>query len=167
MPGGWVDCLGVLGGAVFAAALAGKAPRREKSCSRLLGWGAAVCLLLTALAAAVVGQVGAELTGKLEHPFFIMVQGLSLEGGFARLEAPVAALWLLADFAGMGLLLLAVRTLAGERAGKWTALLAALAAAVGQGVFSEEKFLTSGGLVLGFGVPFLLWVVIKWKRRKG
>ena len=167
VPGAWVDCLGVLGGAVFAAALAGKAPRREKSCSRLLGWGAAVCLLLTALAAAVVGQVGAELTGKLEHPFFIMVQGLSLEGGFARLEAPVAALWLLADFAGMGLLLLAVRTLAGERAGKWTALLAALAAAVGQGVFSEEKFLTSGGLVLGFGVPFLLWVVIKWKRRKG
>lgn len=166
VPGAWVDCLGILGGAVFAAALTGTAPRGGKSRSGLLGWGAAACLLLTALTAAVTGQVGAELTGKLEHPFFIMVQGLSLEGGFARLEAPVAALWLMADFAGMSLLLLAVRTLAGGRAGKWAALLAALAAAAGQRIFFKEAVFPFLGLVLGFGVPALLWVVMKWRGRK-
>lgn len=166
-PGSWADCLGVLGGDIFATALAGMVPRGPKSRCRLLGWGAAACLLLTALAAAVVGQVGAELTGKLEHPFFIMVQGLSLEGGFARLEAPAAALWLLADFAGMGLLLLTVRTLAGRQVGKWAALCAALAAGVGQTLFSTEELAVFGGLALGFGVPALLWAVLKWKSRKG
>lgn len=166
-PSAWADCLGLVGTGVFGAALAGKAPRRAGSRRRLLGWGTALCLLLAALTAAVLGQVGAELAAKLEHPFFIMVQGLSLEGGFARLEAPMAALWLLTDFAWMGLLLAAVKKLAGERAGKWVALLSAFAAAVGQTFFTKKVFTVFGGLLLGFGVPLLLLLLVKWRERRG
>lgn len=162
----WVDCLGVLGGIIFAGVLVEGAPRGTKGRSRILGWGAVTCLILSALAAAVVGQVGPELTGSLENPFFIMVQGLSLGGGFARLEAPVASLWLLTDFAGMGLLLLAIRTLAGQGAGRWLALCAALAAGIWQTPFSKEELIVFGGLVLGFVIPALLWVVMRWKKGK-
>lgn len=160
----WRDCLGLLGTGIFAAVLTGKAPRTKKG-GRLLAWAAGVCLLLAALTAAVLGQVGAELTAKLPHPFSIMVQGLSLGGGFARLEAPMAALWLMADFARAALLLSAIRTLTGERAGRWVSLLSAVAAAVGQIFFSGTGALVFGGLFLGIGVPAALFLLCRaWKQ---
>ena len=124
-------------------------------------------LVLTALTAAVTGQVGAELTGKLEHPIFIMVQGLSLEGGFARLEAPVAALWLLADFAWMGLLLAAVKNLGGAKAGKWIAAGSAATALLGQKLFGGKTILVFGGLILGFALPVLLLPLVRWREKRG
>lgn len=166
-PAAWTGCLGVVGSAVFGTALAGKAAREKKGRRRLLGWGTVLCVLTALLAAAVLGQVGAELAVKLEHPFLIMVQGLSVEGGFARLEAPVAALWLLADFAWMGLLLAAVKNLGGAKAGKWIAAGSAATALLGQKLFGGKTILVFGGLILGFALPVLLLPLVRWREKRG
>ncbi len=165
LPGAWADCLGVLASAVLALPLAAQT-KRGKGSGRLLGWAAAACLLCAALVFAVVGQLGPVLTAKLEQPFSIMVQGLSLEGGIARLEAPVAAFWLLADFAGMALPLAAVRTLAGEKAGRWAALAATLAAGVGQFLLVWDRWAILGGIFLGAVLPAVLWPLCRRKRKK-
>jgi len=163
----WCDCVGVFFGGVLSCALIGKAPRKKGGRKGLAGWGCVICLIAAGITAAVLGQIGGELTAKLEHPFFVMVQGLSLEGGFARLEAPVAALWLVADFAGAGLILSAVRTLAGERAGRWVAALCALLAVLGQGMRGTERWTVFGSWILGIGVPALLWGLSRMKRKAG
>lgn len=171
LPRAGLDCLGVFAPAVFAGVLAGKAPRTATARRRLVGWGAALCLLAALLSGAVIGQVGAELTVKLPRPFFIMVQGLSLQGTFARMEAPVASVWLLANFAQMGLLLAAIRQLAasiaGTSAGKWVAAAAAVLAVLGQTLFPRDAATGIPGLVLGIGLPCGLWLVCRVRERRG
>lgn len=170
-PGDWggllgavADCLGVLASSVLAAALIGKSRRTEGSRKRVLGWITAVCLLTAGVTGAVVGQLGPSLTARLPRAFFVMVQGLVVEGGFARLEAPVSALWLLADFARFGLLLAAAAALAGEGAGRWTALGVALAGIL-LGSFVPLKSGIIFGLFFGGVIPVRLWIRA-WFRKK-
>lgn len=158
------DCLGVLSGGVLAAALVGSSSRTEGEHRQVLGWVATVCLLAAAAAAVVVGQLGPSLTARLPYSFFVMVQGLGVEGGFARLEAPVSALWLLGDFARFGLLLAAATALAGERAGWWTALgVAIIGVLLGSFVPLEKG--TVLNLFFGGVLPIRLWIRA-WFRKK-
>jgi len=158
------DCLGVFSSAVLAAALVGGCQRAEGDRRQVLGWIAAVCLLTAAAAVIVVGQLGPALTARLPRAFFVMVQGLGVEGGFARLEAPVSALWLLGDFARFGLFFGAAAALAGDRAGRWTALgVAALGVLLGSFVPMGKGTLLD--LFFGGVLPVRLWIRA-WFRKK-
>lgn len=158
---GWLRATGYgldLGGtAVLSTALLTRVPRRPGTGRQIMGWTAAGCLLAAGLLAAVVGQLGAGLTGRLDHPFFLMVQGLSLEGAIARLEAPVAALWLMADGCRAGLILAALREAGGECWGRRLGWCGCAAAAVLWLVQPGEPTGWSGGLLLGVLLPALLF----------
>jgi len=160
-----LDCLGVFSSCVLAVALIGGSPREAGDRRMVFGWITAACLTAAAVAAAVVGQLGPALTARLPRAFFIMVQGLGVEGGFARLEAPVSALWLLADFARLGLFLGAAAALAGAKAGRWVALGVAVA-----GILLGSFVPMENGAVLGlfFGgvLPVRLWIRALFRKKR-
>lgn len=64
-----------------------------------------ICLLLTAVCAAVIGSYGAELVSRFSHPFFSMIRDVELFSTVERIEAVVVALWVLPDFAVFSLML--------------------------------------------------------------
>ncbi len=68
-------------------------------------------LTATALSAAAVGVLGAALSSRLSHPFFILLRNLSLTRAIERMEALIAAIWVLPDLALMAALLILARRL--------------------------------------------------------
>ena len=64
----------------------------------LLLWLCGMCLLLTAICAAVLGCFGAEITERLTLPFFTLVRNLIFFRSLERVEALVVSLWLFPDF---------------------------------------------------------------------
>ena len=99
------------------AFLLGGAEKRAGGFGALALWLTGLCLLLSALAAAVIGCFGTEITAKLTLPFFTLVRNLVFFRTLERLEALVVALWLFPDFLLASLALLAsqhcLRLLAG------------------------------------------------------
>lgn len=155
--------------AVFSSALLTKVPRKTKAVRQAVGWTIASCLIAAGILAGILGQMGAGLAKKLEQPFLITVQGLSLEGAIGRLEAPAAALWLEADFCRMGLFLLALREAGGERGGKWLVVAGGVLAFVSQRIFLTGVRGGSAGLLLGVLVPVCLWIVSlckEWRKSR-
>lgn len=67
----------------------------------LLGMVVLLCLLVTA----ITGMFGAELTVKMNRPFFVTVRNLVFFRTVERVEALVAMLWLFPDFLLVSLLL--------------------------------------------------------------
>lgn len=61
-------------------------------------WSIPVLLLLSALTAAVVLNYGEHLTAELERPFFTLIRDVTLFRTIERIEALVAALWVVPDF---------------------------------------------------------------------
>lgn len=166
LPKGGILCLGALSPALFATALTENSTGIRGSKGKFLGWTAVLCGLLTLLLGGMIGQLGGKLTAKLTHPFFIMVQGLSLQGAIARLEALAMALWLMADFCYFGLLLAGVGKLAGGKRERWVPVAATLLALVLQRWSPLENVVQIGGLILGMALPVILWLRIQWVERR-
>jgi len=61
-------------------------------------WIALLCLPLSLLGIALVGNFGAELTASLQRPFFYLVRNLVFFQDVERVEALVVALWVFPDF---------------------------------------------------------------------
>lgn len=61
-------------------------------------WTAGICALLTLVSAAVIGQLGADLTTQLARPFFVLVRTLVFFRTVERVEALVVMLWIFPDF---------------------------------------------------------------------
>ena len=153
---GGIDYLNVWGGTVLGTALLARVPRKTGTTRAAVGWVMAAGLCAFGLTAVVLGQTGAGLAARLEHPFLTVVQGITLEGALARLEGPVAALWLVADFCRMGLLLAVLREAGGERWGRWLVRLGSLLAGGAQFYPLEGEVGVPWGLLLGFLVPACL-----------
>lgn len=84
-------------------------------------WCVRICVLVTLLSAFTIDILGAELTAKLNHPFFTMLRNVSLFHAVERFGALVIGLWVLPDFVLVSMLLtLAVNCLraAGTRDGR-------------------------------------------------
>ena len=163
--------VGVLSCGVFAAFLGDKVERgedeRRRGLRRLLGG----CLALTLLQFGVLAQLGPGLCARLEAPFLEVARGVGLEGAFQRVESIVAALWVLSDFALLGLLTFALRHMAGavfgESGARWAPWAGTgLAFAGGMLLFPDdfaaemlaETVAPLGNLVLAFVLPALaLW----------
>ena len=68
-------------------------------------WCVRICVLVTLLSAFAIGILGAELTAKLNHPFFTMLRNVSLFHAVERFGALVIGLWVLPDFVLVSMLL--------------------------------------------------------------
>ena len=66
-------------------------------------WFLPICLLISAIIAAIVGNYGAPLTAKLTNPFFTIIRDVSLFNTIERIEAFMVALWVFPDFIVTGL----------------------------------------------------------------
>lgn len=106
--------LSVLGYTIYGAFLGGSITRGEEDRAQTMKWGAAFCLVLTALQWICLGSFGPELTRRMEAPFFMMVKGVGVEGAFERVESVIIALWVLSDLALIALLLSACSRMAGD-----------------------------------------------------
>lgn len=61
-------------------------------------WSVPVLLLMSALTAAVIFNYGVHLTTELSRPFFTLIRDVTLFRTIERIEALVAALWVVPDF---------------------------------------------------------------------
>ena len=108
---------GVLGWGVFAAFLLGRVGARQRGRAGT-GWSGAwgACLLLRWRQVVILGNLGPALAGRLDNPFFALAKSVGVEGAFQRVESMVSALWTFADLALGGVLLFALRAMAGRAA---------------------------------------------------
>lgn len=89
----------IYGGIIYSSAfLEDRAPLQGGRFSAFARWLVPVCLLLTAFCAVIIGIYGSSLTARFSHPFFSMVRDVTLFKTLERIEALVAALWVLSDF---------------------------------------------------------------------
>ena len=178
VPGGSVAAVGLLLNGMPAAVLVKRVPKGNKS--RGCGWMVAFCVTVTLLLAAVIGCVGPGLCGRLEMPFYIMVQGLGIKGAFQRTEALVAALWLTSDLVLASVLLRGWCDYVGEICsgvrGRWSALAVAALALVGGWLLfptGEDVRRFSGtilpalGIGLGLTLPIFCVCFMKIREKKG
>ena len=77
----------------------------ETECDRLrtraksyMLWIIPVCILISAIIAAIVGNYGPKLTAELTHPFFTMIRDVTLFNTVERIEAFMVTLWVFPDF---------------------------------------------------------------------
>lgn len=160
---GGAYALGVLCCGVYGAFLDGGG-NKERT-----GKTVGCCVLLTALVACVLGNMGADLSEKLADPFITLSKYAGVEGAFQRVESLTAAIWLFGDLALLGLLLSACRCAAAEAVpdwnGAWVVLAGAAVMLLGAGVLFQDAVLARkfeyevaplGNLVLAVAVPGLL-----------
>ena len=146
-------------------------------CRQYMLWALVLLALTEMLCLSCLGVFGAELTVKLNFPFFMLVRDLSLSDSFARMEALVLALWIFADAVHVSLLLRIASGNLGRLLGGKRRLYAALATAaaasaalampsdmLGVGLFSE-KIVPGGNALIIFGL-LPLSAALGWIRRK-
>jgi len=172
-----VAVLKVFSYAVFAGFLGGRVTRRPTDARRSAGWTAAFCAALILLLLAVLGQFGPTLTARLDASFFQMVAGVGVRGAFQRLEAAVAALWVISDLALLGLLVFSCRFMLTSvfrlKKNNWTVIPVVILAFIGALAFSRAPEIAEsaanigkiGSLVLSFGVLPLTLLILKLRRR--
>ena len=161
-------------------------PGRARESSLWLLW---MVVLLCLLTTAITGMFGAELTAKMNRPFFVMVRNLVFFRTVERVEALVAMLWLFPDFLLVSLLLWSAQhclrlifrfdpAYTGERLldpqqGRWLVWPCALAAIVSSlliGRSATDLELWSSQIIpllnMGFALLFLPTVYIIGKLKK-
>lgn len=162
---GAVSVLGVLCYGIYAAFLWDGGDTETGGRRRIAG----ACGVLVLMQMAVLGNLGAELSARLEDPFLTLSKQVGVEGAFQRVESLVAAVWLLGDLALLGLLLCACRRMVWELAPHWDGRLVAAAggAAILAGALLAfrdpllaQKFESgpalAGNLLLGLMIPAVL-----------
>ena len=89
----------------FGAFTGGRTPPAPGRGHAAVWWCVRICVLVTLLSAFTIGILGAELTAKLNHPFFTMLRNVSLFHAVERFGALVIGLWVLPDFVLVSMLL--------------------------------------------------------------
>lgn len=167
---GGLETAGVLSWGLFAAFLPGRGEERKKGSL----WTGSI--LLTAAWAVILGNLGSELTGRLDAPFFILAKRVGVQGAFQRIESVVTAVWMLADLALVGVILFGqremIRAIWPGAKGKGmnivsvvTGVLLALGVFPMWGVMHLRigNKVAVVNLVLGIALPCLLWLAKKRK----
>ncbi len=140
-------------------------------------WALVLLAITELLCLCCLGVFGAELTVKLNYPFFMLVRDINIFNSFARMEALIIALWMFADAVHISLLLWLSagnfsRCLSLNRRGCALAATVGAAAAglampagmLGVGLFSE-KIVPFGNAIIIFGLLPLVFLV-GWIRKK-
>lgn len=139
---GAVPVANILGLSVFFGFLEGRVEKQGRLKRFLALWLTVMTAVVLLLCVTTVGSLGAELTSRLEYPFFDMVRNISLFNFLERLESAVMALWVITDFVFCSTLLFIVsdilrlifglsggeppKTLLSMKNGRWIILLCAL-----------------------------------------
>lgn len=140
------------------------------------GWMLLGCGTLAGLTLITLGTFGPALTGRMEEPFLLLLEGAAAPGAFRRGEAALAAVLTLSDLTLLSVLLRGCSCLWRELfSGRWEHGVWFLAGAAfwraGQAPAAPEnrEGLLLGGLLLGLGVPALALLTERAKkaRRKG
>ncbi len=150
---------------VCFAFLRGRVSEDENSLPRAFRGILLLTLLTLLLLLTVIGDMGPELTGRQQFPFFVMVKNLRLFNLMERFDALIVGLWMMTDYVFVGMLLASASTvlqdLSGSRGRKaWVVLCAA--GMLGTAVFiSRDAFAfchVSEKLVpaVNLGIVFLL-----------
>ncbi len=124
--------------------LRGRVEEDEKSLPRALRGIVLLSLLTLLLLLAVIGDMGPELAGRQQFPFFVMVKNLRLFNLMERFDALIVGLWMTTDYVLVGMLLasasLALQEVSGSRGRKGWVILCA-AGMLGTAVFvSRDAF---------------------------
>lgn len=82
----------------YSAFLEGGCKKERRRAKDYVLWFLPICILISAIIAAIIVNYGAPLTVKLSHPFFTMIRDVTLFNTIERLEALMLALWVLPDF---------------------------------------------------------------------
>lgn len=153
---GALAVISLAGWGIFGSCLPGAEEERPWRWTVLGG------MTLAALMAVILGTFGPALTGRMEEPFLLLLEGTAAPGVFRRGEAALAAVLTLGDFMLLALLLRGCACLwralipAWRGRGLW---LGAGAAFWWAGAYPTErvggKYLLWGGVLLGIGVPVL------------
>ena len=107
---GSVAAIDVAAAVMYALCLLmGGTDAEERGFGGFARWIVRLLLLFTLLCAAIVGSFGAELTGRLSHPFFVLVRNLVFFRTVERVEALVVMLWIFPDFLLVSLFLYAAQ----------------------------------------------------------
>ncbi len=149
----------------------------EFKSSRYALWALVLLAVTELLCLCCLGIFGAELTAKLNYPFFMLVRDIHIFNSFARMEALALALWMFADAVHFSLLLwLASRNFSRcLNAGSSICAIASagLSAAVGLalpsdmlgvGLFSE-KIVPFGNALIIFGLLPLVFLLGRARKK--
>jgi hypothetical protein len=178
---GALPAAGVLGWSFYAAFLQQDVAEQGEDQKRQWRlWSLGGCGLLGLGQLVILGVLGVELARRVQSPFFLLAKGVSIQGGFQRVESIVAALWLFSDLTQAGVLVFALKKLFGRAFGEkwekvcpWAAVLTALAAAFlplwdGETLaLFGGKLVPAGNLLLGLAVPALESLRRGLHRRRG
>lgn len=82
----------------YSAFLETECERERTRAKSYILWFLPVCILFSAIIAAIVGNYGAPLTAELTHPFFTMIRDVTLFNTVERIEAFMVTLWVFPDF---------------------------------------------------------------------
>lgn len=82
----------------YSAFLETECERERTRAKSYILWFLPVCVLISAIIAAIVGNYGAPLTAELTHPFFTMIRDVTLFNTVERIEAFMVTLWVFPDF---------------------------------------------------------------------
>ncbi len=167
----------------------------DRECGRIQAapyciWSLVTLLIIEVLCITTIGTFGAEMSAKLNHPFFLLIRNTTLFGAIDRIEALIIALWVFADFVLISSLLhIASRNLRkcfscrediekprlfDMRRGRFITVLCALAAcaigiAIAPTAFALElisaKIAPGVNLVLAFFVLPLILLIGKLRRK--
>ncbi len=140
-------------------------------------WAAVLLVLTEFICLCCLGVFGAELTVKLNYPFFMLVRDISIFDSFARMEALIIALWIFADAVHISLLMwvaagnfsrcLSLPRRACALGVSFAAALAGLtmpSGMLGVGLFSERIVPFGNAMIIFVLLPLAAFV--GWIRRK-
>ena len=175
---GALPAAGVIGWGMFTAFLSPQVREQgERRGWHWLFWGMGSCAVLSLAQAVILGNLGAGLAAELDNPFFALAKSVGVEGAFQRVESIVAAVWTFADLTMAGVLLFAVRELAGALTSRPVGRPAVLACVLVGVVLALSAFsggaarrwsreiIPWGNLILGLGVPVAA-ELFRWARGK-
>lgn len=96
----------------YVGFLAGYAVKEKNELASTAKCGGSMLLFMAAITFCCVGALSASLITEMQNPFFVMVRNISAFGVVERIESVVVAVWVLADFLFLSVLMRIVGVLA-------------------------------------------------------
>jgi len=98
----------ILSLSVYIGFLEGRIREKNKRTKTIFTWLLLMDIAVILLCITTVGSLGADMTSKLNYPFFVMIRNITVLNFMERLESIILALWVITDFVFISILLFIV-----------------------------------------------------------